>query len=357
MWIEFKAVLVAIFASILFGYIYEICSRKCVLITCFVFLCIGMVLPFLDRFKQEKDVIVWSRIIVCVLVQAILQNPLLNDYVKRRNRGWASGFQRLGYTIGEIVSFIFISLELHKDEEMQDKVFFWMTGIVFFLGIFVVVFMVKDRKIPRTYTKDDKGVKRRHPEKLQKDDDENDTGSDIDIGLPDGAYMTKAKNKNVCGQIKLIWGQKKLAVKEDSLNWLIFYCTFVNKMCRDKFMMIVMIWYASFIVPGEDSDFNKKESEEQYKYVSTLALTASLFAVPMYGWLTDRLSTEYELGLAYITRCAAGIAFFSIHDPMSDLVTWAIVGFVLSSNFEEVCIESLYSKRLPGDIRAAMLSL
>lgn len=81
-----------------------------------------------------------------------------------------------------------------------------MTGIVFFLGIFVVVFMVKDRKIPRNYTKDEDGKIARHPLKLQKDDDENDTGSDLDLELPEGAMMVKAKKKNMCGQIKLLWG-------------------------------------------------------------------------------------------------------------------------------------------------------
>ena len=139
------------------------------------------------------------------------------------------------------------------------------------------------------------------------------------------------------------------------MNWLIFYASFVNKMCRDKFMMITMIWYASYVVPG--SDFDLDESAEQYKYTQTLALTASLFAVPTYGWLTDRLDTEYELLLAYSTRAAAGFAFFCISDPMDSIVTWTIVAFMLASNFEEVCIDSLYSKRLPGDIRAAMISL
>lgn len=88
-----------------------------------------------------------------------------------------------------------------------------------------------------------------------------------------------------------------------------------------------------------------------------MALTTSLFAVPMYGWLTDKLPTEYELLLAYGVRCTAGFAFFAINDPMDALVTWTIVAFVLSSNFEEVCIDSLFSKRLPGDVRAAMISL
>ena len=280
--------------------------------------------------------------------------------MKRRNRGWASGFQRLGYTIGEILSFILIALEVHKSEAAQDKVFYTMTGLVFFLGIFVVVFMVKDRKIPRNYTEDEDGTTRRFPEKLQKDDDENDTGSDLDIGLPEGAFMVKAKKANMCTQIKLIWSQKKLTVKEDSLNWLIFYASFVNKMCRDKFQMIIMIWYASYVVaddPDVEGEFNAAESTDEYKYTSTIALTAALFAVPSYGWLTDKLATEYELLLAYGTRCIAGFAFFVVDDPKDALVTWTIVAFVLASNFEEVCIDSLFSKRLPGDVRAAMISI
>ena len=70
--IEFKTLLVVMISSIIFGYLYEIFSRKCILITCFILLCIGMVLPFFEAFDGNTDVIVWSRIIVCVLVQAIL---------------------------------------------------------------------------------------------------------------------------------------------------------------------------------------------------------------------------------------------------------------------------------------------
>ena len=36
-----------------------------------------------------------SRISSCVLVQAIMQNPLLSDYVKKGDHGWAQSFQKL----------------------------------------------------------------------------------------------------------------------------------------------------------------------------------------------------------------------------------------------------------------------
>ena len=91
-----------------------------------------------------------------------------------------------------------IALEVYKDEEASEKIYYITIGIVFFLGIFVIVFMVKDRKVPRNYTVDEDGQERRYPETLQKDDDEHDTGSDIDIGLPEGTYVIKAKKKNCC---------------------------------------------------------------------------------------------------------------------------------------------------------------
>ena len=51
----------------------------------------------------------------------------------------------MGFTIGELLSFVMIAMELHKDHEAQDKIFLIMAATVFFLGIFVVYFMIKDR--------------------------------------------------------------------------------------------------------------------------------------------------------------------------------------------------------------------
>ena len=147
-------------ASFAFGYLYEACSRKCVLISSFVLLAMGMALPFIPALRTGEfagRVLTVSRIVVGTLVQAIIQNPLLNDYVKRRNRGWASGLQQLGYTIGEIFSFALIALEIHKDPAAADKIYYSMISIIFVLGLFIVIFAVRDRKVPRNYTKDEKG--------------------------------------------------------------------------------------------------------------------------------------------------------------------------------------------------------
>ena len=73
--IEFKAVIVAMVASFAFGYLYEACSRKCVLISSFVLLAMGMALPFIPALRTGEfaaRVLTVSRIVVGTLVQAII---------------------------------------------------------------------------------------------------------------------------------------------------------------------------------------------------------------------------------------------------------------------------------------------
>lgn len=94
-----------------------------------------------------------------------------------------------------------------------------------------------------------------------------------------------------------------------------------------------------------------------YKYVISLGLTAVLFAVPSFGFITDHLSTGAELLLSFGVRSIAGFGFFALRNPNSGWLTFSVMIFMLASSLEEVCIESLFSKRLPGDIRAAMISL
>lgn len=90
-----------------------------------------------------------------------------------------------------------IALEVHKDEEAADKIYFTMIALIFVMGLFIAIFAITDRKVPRDYTKDEKGELRRYPRKLEKDDDENDTGSDIELKLPDGCAIVKAKKASV----------------------------------------------------------------------------------------------------------------------------------------------------------------
>ena len=74
-------------------------------------------------------------------------NPLLNDYVKKGNHGWAQALQKLGFVIGEIIAFFILLVGVDSDPETQDMIYFTMSGIVLFTGLFVTFCMVKERKI------------------------------------------------------------------------------------------------------------------------------------------------------------------------------------------------------------------
>ena len=45
--------------------------------------------------------------------------------------------------------------------------------------------------------------------------------------------LVKAKKLGRCERIKLVMQQTSLAIKEDRMNWLVFYASFVNKMLRE----------------------------------------------------------------------------------------------------------------------------
>ena len=86
------------FLSVLTGYMYEVWKRRTVLIFCMVCLAIGMLLPKLFE-KDDKtaasenhvDYYSLTRMGAAAMADIIMENPLLNDYVKKRSQGWAHG--------------------------------------------------------------------------------------------------------------------------------------------------------------------------------------------------------------------------------------------------------------------------
>ena len=134
-----------------------------------------------------------------------MQNPLLNDYVKKHNRGWANAIQVLGREVGEVVAFVLIYEGIHKDAKNQQYIFYGMTGVVLVGGLLITIFMVKDKKPKRDYVKDEQtGEVKRHATKVAEDEDPNDTGSDIDLYIPETVAFFKGVTLNCWGKTKLL---------------------------------------------------------------------------------------------------------------------------------------------------------
>ena len=86
------------------------------------------------------------------------------------------------------------------------------------------------------------------------------------------------------------------------------------------------------------------------------AQVATFISVPVFGYITDTLSTGNELVFAYGLRAVTSIVFYLSASPKDGHVTCTLVCMMLAANLEEVVIDSLFSKRLSGDVRAAMKS-
>lgn len=136
-------------------------------------------------------------------------------------------------------------------------------------------------------------------------------------------------------------------------------------MARENFSMIILIWFTQFVVSDEELELegvspyamSEDDQSAKYKYVNTIALTAVIFGTPIYGFLTDVFETGGELLVAFGWRAIAGYGIWALKDPNNDWIIWTVTFFTLAGNFQEVTIDSLFSKRLPGDIRAAMNGL
>ena len=100
------------------------------------------------------------------MADIILANPLLNDYVKKSSHGWAHALQEAGKEIGNVLAFIAVLEGLTWEPKYEEIIYYSMTGGVLVIGLLTVIFLVKEPKISRVYSIDDKGTPiRQIPEK------------------------------------------------------------------------------------------------------------------------------------------------------------------------------------------------
>ena len=81
-----------------------------------------------------------------------------------------------------------------------------MTGVVLIFGLLITIFMVKDVKPKRDYVKDETtGEVKRHVTKIKEDEDPNDTGSDIDLYIPETLNFFKGVGLTCWDKTKLLF--------------------------------------------------------------------------------------------------------------------------------------------------------
>lgn len=130
---------------------------------------------------------------------------------------------------------------------------------------------------------------------------------------------------------------------------------------KEELGTIITIWLAFFVSRGNDSSaasdaLTQDEADEKNQNVNLIATAAAFCSAPVFGFLTDKLSTGHELIVAFGLRGATALAFFNAGSPRDMHVTATLVTMMLAANLEEVVIDSMYTKRIPSDVRAAMKS-
>ena len=161
-----------------------------------------------------------------------MQNPLINDYVKKHNRGWASALNTIGKEIGEITAFILIYQGIHYDKENQQIIFYVMTGVVFVLGLLITCFLVKEKKVQRNYiVSDDKKKVVRHKDKIALDEDPNENSDEesyTHVIVPATYKFVRGVTLSCWDKTKLLFKQTTASIKGDLMTQFILYATFVN---------------------------------------------------------------------------------------------------------------------------------
>lgn len=76
--------------------------------------------------------------------------------------------------------------------------------------------------------------------------------------------------------------------------------------------------------------------------------------LPVIGHLADRTPSKIIVPAAFFTRCVAAFLFVQITDPATFLSYLSCSLLILATTVENVAIEVLFMRDMPGDVRGAM---
>ena len=76
--------------------------------------------------------------------------------------------------------------------------------------------------------------------------------------------------------------------------------------------------------------------------------------LPIIGHLADKTPSRVIVPLAFLTRCVAAFMFVQITDPNTVLSYLSCSLLILATTVENVAVEVLFMREMPGDVRGAM---
>ena len=130
---------------------------------------------------------------------------------------------------------------------------------------------------------------------------------------------------------------------KDPMYIFLLFGQLVSKAIDHSWFFTYLSWYSTF---GIDIGYAIQ--------TVAVAIIVTIIYLPILGNLSDNVGFEFLLVLVYGMRLVAMVSFFFLRVP-NDLVAMVTVTILVCSSYsEQLIIYSLFTKRLPGDLRGAM---
>ena len=178
---------------------------------------------------------------------------------------------------------------------------------------------------------------------------------------PDFGEFVEGFALSAWGKIKLLTSRlRDTLCSKDLMLYYILLASFTSDMATDSGTMIY-IWYQHFLADNvsrhEHVIISSDEASEYYENWKIIVFFASAVLLPLFGYIADKLPQGREVMFVYGTRGVAIMAFCFMDSPHGWLSMFTLVTLKLCTSLQAITIDSLYTKRLPGDIRASMLAV
>ena len=348
--IELYYIIAGMISAPVFGYLYEMTTRKFVLACSLIALAVCLGITFFVDSDKKPGLSTAASVLTSTFMYALMGNPLIMDYIKKYSRGRASALQEMGRLIGELIGF-FVIFGIYRSGGDVGGAFLVISIIVFCVGVFVSCLLVKEKKISVVYIIDPMGIHKIVKEDIWEDEDEEDDGLDLDDLKIKADRALEASLKG-CKKVKTLTTNVFEALGEDRILWFAIYASFVHKFIAYSFNTYFWLYVTSWV--GQLDDFTDEDALDLYALALQVGMTTALVAMPFFGWYNDKRPVNEQLLIAYGIRMIASFFFFFARSP-KDLQVWlCAIGMIVGSNLESIASYGFWVKRIPKDVRALM---
>jgi len=118
------------------------------------------------------------------------------------------------------------------------------------------------------------------------------------------------------------------------------------------FSNFLLLWITSFVDEGLITEQESKSLYQQMILISTLG---SIIVAPLFGYISDKVSSAVLIPIAFTIRGACGYTFMFMNDPRSPFAITICCLLILFTVLEAISIEVLLFRGMPSQIRGTMM--